>query len=44
MEETIIIKDKTIKRLKLLRKTPRESYDEIINRILDYVWRNKKVK
>ena len=44
-EETLIrMKKKTTIRLKILKATPRESYDEIINRILDHVWRNKKIK
>ncbi len=44
-EETLVrMKIKTTNRLKTLKATPRESYDEIINRILDHVWKNKKIK
>ncbi len=39
----IELEEQTIKRLKTLRKKG-ESFDKLINRILDHVWEDKKVK
>ncbi len=39
----IKVEDKTHQRLLVLGKKA-ETFDQIINRILDHVWRNKKIK
>jgi hypothetical protein len=36
LKSTILIKKETIERLKGLRITSRETYDEILNRLMDY--------
>ena len=39
----MILKDRTILRLEILRKKG-ETDDDLINRILYHVWKNKKIK
>jgi len=43
-QTTIVVRKETREKLKALRIAKRESYDEIINRLIDFFSKSKKTK